>query len=194
MHRSFVSACVALAAVALWCPGCASEDVPTARTGFLQTYSNLEQVSPTSWRYLDPNNRLARYDKFYIEPIQVIVPEGARGQETRMGAFNEAKAYMRQTLIDSLEPVYEVVETAGPDVADVRVALTDGYIKDNRVGIAVEFELLDSVSQYQIAALVETQRGPNLTISDFWKRQDAKTIMDNWAQRFRTVVDDAHGR
>ena len=46
------------------------------RTGFLSDYSNLEERSSTSFRYLAGDNRLGEFDRFMIDPIKVYYHGG----------------------------------------------------------------------------------------------------------------------
>jgi hypothetical protein len=173
--------------------GCASSNPPPpVQTGFLSTYRHLDQTAPNTWRYIEPSNRLARYDKFIVAPVEVRLAEGATGWKTSAGDLKAVADYMQQAMISAVSDAgYQVVQRPGAEVAEIRVAITDAYDKGNHIGIAVEGEMVDSVSRAQVGALVESQRGQNLTINRFWQEHDAKKIMDNWASRLRTVIDDA---
>ena len=85
-----------------------------------------------------------------------------------------------------------MVDAPGWDVAEIAVALTDAFDAKNRIGIAMEGEMLDSVSNVQLGAVIQSQRGRNLTINRFWQEHDAKVIMDGWADRLRTFIDQSH--
>jgi hypothetical protein len=173
--------------------GCATQEAPPpVKTGYLSTYRNLEKLNPETWRYIDPNNRLARYDKFNIAKVEFSLPEGARAWDEKAGDLKAVADYMREALVNAISDKYEVTTTPAWDVADVKVALTDAYDKDGRVGIAIEAEVLDSVSQVQIGALVQSKQGKNLTFNTFWRNKDAKAILDGWAQTFRDTIDAAH--
>jgi hypothetical protein len=192
MIRTALAATTITAVLALG--GCASpETPPPVKTGFLSTYRNLDQMDASTWRYIDPNNRLARYDKFNIAPVEFSLPEGARAWDEKAGDLKAVADYMHQALVNAISDKYEVTTAPAWDVADVKVALTDAYDKDGRVGVAIEAEVLDSVSQVQIGALVQSKQGSNLTFNTFWRNKDAKTILDGWAQRFRETIDAAHG-
>ena len=191
MNGMRIGLAVAAVSLAVATVGCASKDAPIpVRTGFLSTYSNLGKTSPTSWRYRNPNNRLARYDKFIVHPVELAFPEGAKGWDEPAGDLQKVKDYMRQAFIDALVAGgNEVVEYPGGDVAEVRVALTDAYDSGGTIGIAIEAEMIDSVSSVQLGAVVESQIGSNLTINSFWRRNDATKIMDAWADRLQNFVD-----
>jgi hypothetical protein len=175
----------------------------TDSTGFLSTYSRLEQAGPSSLRYLDPNNRLARYEKFAIAPVEVMLytADATVSPENQRMLASE----MRKALVNALSPRYQVVSDPAGDVAEVRVAITDikrstpvlnviprlKLVDFGLGGLAMEAEVIDSVSNVQIAALVESSVGRNLSWNTTqW--DDAIGAMKDWAKRFRAAVDAAH--
>lgn len=182
-------------------PPAAMRPLPNA-TGFLSTYHKLEPVGPSSLRYIDPNNRLGRYKKFMIEPVQIkFYHEGVVVSEENQRML---KSRMRQALVNALSDRYQVVDAPAWDVGEVRVAITDlkrstpilNVIPRPKLtdlglgGMAMESEVIDSVSNVQIAALVESSVGRNVN----WNTtqfDDAIGAMDDWARRFRAAVDAA---
>lgn len=60
-------------------------------------------------------------------------------------------------------------------------------------GASMEAELLDSQTGEQIGALVEGQKGSRVSLAGLEKWGDAKSVMDDWAERFRKRLDEAHG-
>jgi len=219
MRRQLHIVFIAIAACSAGMAGCKSTESTTEPaapasavatpkgTGFLSTYSRLEPAGETSLRYLDPNNRLARYDKFTIYPVELRMYEGTEGHGVPVEKQRMLQQYMHDALVRVLQDGYEVVDAPAWDVAEVHVALTD--IKQSTPilnviprlklmdvglgGMSMEMEVLDSVSHVQITALVESQTGRNLSI-DFTQFDDAKGAMDDWASRFRRVVDEAHAQ
>jgi hypothetical protein len=187
--RAWTPALLALAVLT----GCQTDAPPPVKTGFLSTYRHLEQQDANSWVYIDPNNRLARYDKFVVNDVEIRFPEGSQGMDTAYGDVEQVREYMKQAVEEALKTRYTIANGPAWNVCDVRIALTDAYDAGGRVGVACEGELLDSVSHVQIAALVESQLSENLTISRFWTEQEAKAIMDGWADRLLAAVDRAHG-
>ncbi len=183
-------------------------DIATT-TGFLSTYSNLEPAGENSLRYLEASNRLARYDKFVIYPVELLTYEDSEGNQISVADRKMLQQYMHDALVKALSQGdgYEVVDAPAWDVADVRVALTDvkkSALLFNAIprlklidlglgGMSMEAEIIDSVSNVQIAAAVESKTGRNLWI-DFSQFDDAKGAMDEWAYRFRRIIDEAHGR
>ncbi len=116
--------------------------------------------------------------------------------------------YFRGAIISALSDSYTAVTTPGPRTARIRIALTDVKkstwwanlnpgSKLSRAGTgeaAMEGELLDSVTGEQLAALVEAQRGNQLELDMFSEYDDARDVIDDWADRIRQRLDEAHGR
>jgi hypothetical protein len=109
---------------------------------------------------------------------------------------------MRQAIVDALEPEFPVVTGVGGTTAELRVAITDvdyssRVFNFRRGGLVMEAEVLDSVSNVQVAALVEAATGKGLRLGG-GKRMDwfadARRQMDELAGRFRAVVDEAHAK
>jgi hypothetical protein len=113
---------------------------------------------------------------------------------------------MHTALVNAIEDKYEIVYRPGPDVARARLAITD--LKKTRIiqnilpigkvagtglgGATLEAELVDSQTGEQIGAIVESQIGERLSLDGYSTWGDAKGIMDRWAKRFRTRLDEAH--
>ena len=190
--------------LALFC-GCAARRA--ARAGFLSDYSKLQAKSEVSYRYLAPGG-LSKYSKFIIDPVTIHLHGRSKAKEkTSEADRTDMKNYMNAALIKAIGDGYEIVHRPGQGVARIRVALTD--IKKAQVllnihpasklmgaglgGVSLEGEILDSETREQIAALVESQLGDRLSFAGLSSLGDAKAIMDDWAQRTRDRIDEAHG-
>ena len=77
----------------------------------------------TSLRWTDPTVDFRKYDKIRIDDIHVR-PDS---QTAPLDAKNSKLLldYLRQSLVASLRPAYEVVETSGPGVLRVRITIID---------------------------------------------------------------------
>lgn len=185
-------------------PPDAMRPLPDA-TGFLSTYRHLEPAGPSSLRYIDPNNRLARYNKFRLNPVEIMwyhqgVDVSEENQRMLAQEFHDA-------IVEAMSDRYEIVTAPAWDVGELRVALTDlqrstpilNAIPRLKIadiglgGLAMEAEIIDSVSNVQIAALVESSVGRNLSWNPT-EFDDAIGAMKDWAARFRAAVDAAHAR
>ncbi|MCP3906326.1 MAG: DUF3313 domain-containing protein [Planctomycetes bacterium] len=183
-------------------PPKAMRPLPDA-TGFLSTYSRLEQAGPSSLRYINPNNRLARYDKFMLQPVEIKwYHQGVTVSEANQQMLAKA---MHDAVVKAMSDRYQIVTTPAWDVGELRVALTDlqrstpilNAIPRPKItdlglgGLAMEAEVIDSVSNVQAAALVESSIGRNLSWNPT-EFDDAIGAMNDWARRFRKTVDMAH--
>lgn len=183
--------------------GCGTTSTP-ARTGFLSDYSQLKEVSPTSFRFVAPTETARQYSSFIIDPVKTVAYEEKAGDP----AIGELAEYFRTRLTETLAPDFPVVARPGQNVARIRVAITDvkasaWYLnlhpasKLTGAGLgeaSMELEIVDSVSGAQIAALVETQRGSRLELDAFSKHDDAKDAINDWCTRFRARLDEIHGK
>lgn len=174
--------------------------------GFLSDYSRLEPVSG-GLRYVD-KSRLSGYDEFIVDPIIVHFHDASKAEKMDPDAVRELADHLRSEIVSALAYGYRVVTEEGPGVARVRIALTDirhdtsvlnilPPMRMSRVGLggaSMEAELIDSQSGEQIAAAIQTQKGRRLSLDGFHKSSSAKAVMKGWAKRFRTRLDEAHGR
>ncbi len=176
-------------------------------SGFLSDYSKLEAQSDVSARYRAPGNRLGSYSKFIIDPVVIHFHTGSKSRgKIKEQDLTDLKNYMHTALVKAIEDKYEIVYRPGPGVGRARLAITD--LKKTKIiqnilpigkvagtglgGATLEAELIDSQTGEQIGALVESQIGERLSLDGYSTWGDAKGIMDRWAKRFRTRLDEAH--
>ena len=193
------------ALVMLW--GCAG--APQKQVGFLSDYSHLEPFDD-GLRYIN-FKKLGNYSKFIFDPVAVHFHEEAKGKKTDEETLKQLKNYMHSAIIKAIEALprsYAVVSKPGPGVARVRVAMTDvdksspvlNIIPQTKLtgvglgGMSMEGEVVDSQTNEQIGAVIQTQKGKRLSLAGITKWGDAKAVMDDWADRFRKRLDEAHGR
>ena len=176
--------------------GCASEDKNKAefsphKSGFLSSYHRLKKVDDTDWRYVD-TNRVSIYNKFHLSAVKCLVTQY---NERPVTPEQQQKVidYLRGAVTKALGDRYPVVGNSGPDVGELRLAVTDAYKTGDRLGISVEGEIIDSFSGYQGAAVMRTELG-EAYIGDFSDAKSAKETIDKWAERLREAIDYAHGR
>ncbi|MCZ6599026.1 MAG: DUF3313 domain-containing protein [Planctomycetota bacterium] len=172
--------------------GCAS--APPEHTGFLSDYSRLDTAVDDGVMYLDPNGRLADYERFIIEPVVVM----GGGDDLQAG---ELRAYTHSAFSRALteDERFRVTVQPGPGVARIRIALTEASISRpglrlfKPAGAALEAEVLDSKTGEQIAAAVLAQSGSRISLDGLTTWGDAMAVIDDWARRFRERLDEAHG-
>ena len=182
--------------------GCGPKSVSS--TGFLSDYSRLEPYSSTSLRYVD-RGALGRYSSFIVDPVASRVYGEARSKISAQD-LQDITNYMHSAIVRELSDRYTIAYRPGPGVARIRVAITD-LKKSNPVlntipqtklagvglgGASMEAEMIDSQTGRQIGAAVESQLGERLSLAGMTTWGDAKQVMDNWAKRLKTRLDEAH--
>jgi hypothetical protein len=178
------------------------------KSGFISDYSKLQQVSENSLVYVN-NQKLAQYSKFIVEPVQTRYPDPNDQGKVSGGAIANLEGRMDGALTSDLEHNgYQVVAKPGPGVARIRVALTD--IKKGKpvlnvipysaiVGVGLggataEAEILDSQTNEQIAAAVESQLGQRFTLSGLSRYGNAEATIDDWSQKIVQRINYSHGK
>ncbi len=186
--------------------GCAAKKVET--TGFLSDYSKLEVKSDISMRYLNLE-KAKNYKSFIIEPVQAHFHTRSEsdkkiGKETLL----ELTQYMYDAIVKALGDEYRIETIPAPGVARIRIAITDlkkskpalNVLPQTKLaglglgGASLEAEILDSRTNEQIAALVESQTGSRLSLAGMSEWGDAKEIMNGWAKKFRERLDEINGK
>lgn len=183
LYWGLVGACLAAC-------GCGPEKPKTV--GFLSDYSHLRPETKFRSRYWPPDNRLAQYSQFIVDPVPVYLDDKARTKLGHDTNLEELPRYLRETMVKMLEPRYPVTGvTPGPGTGRIRMALTHlRKAGPSKVGeAAVEAELLDSQTGEQLLALREIQRRKSGGLSEW---DDAKGIMDGWARRFYATLEEQH--
>jgi hypothetical protein len=107
--------------------------------------------------------------------------------------LEKIKAYMREALINVLEPRYDAISTGpGPKTARIRIAITN--VKKGSVlglgGASIEAEFLDSLTGEQIAAFLESKQ-ERKPFGAFSSWDDSKAVMDDWAQRLYDRLEES---
>jgi hypothetical protein len=194
MKKTVVLMVIVSGVLAVIC-GCGSpQDSGTLpQTGFLSDYSRLKSVSGTSWRYMNPNFKVKDYTRFIIEPVEVYFDDKTKAQVGSGDELEKLKAYMREALVNVLEPRYTAIGALpGPKTARIRIAITN--VKKGSAfalgGASIEAEFLDSRTNEQIAAFVESQHARR-AFGAFSAWDDAKAAMDDWAQRLYNRLEES---
>jgi hypothetical protein len=169
---------------------CKSTPQMTSRPDFLSTYDHLQPVDATTWRYVS-TPLLANCNKFIVSPVQVLFNE-IDGKPLTAEQRQRTSDFVHQAISWKIAERYPVVTEKGPDVAEVRIALTEGYRTGGKLGLCVQGEILDS-SKTQVAAVVRTELSQKY-IPDWETKDTAKKMIDEWALRLRKALDDAHAK
>lgn len=168
--------------------GCASKPTAAA-TGFLRDYSRLEPDGKGSARFLDA--RLAEYDSFIVDPIEVRIPRGRMSEKDLAVAVR----YFRDSLTGMIERQgLTVTDDPGVKVARIRTALTNiaqttwgealYTIRPalGTAGAAMEAEVRDSITGEQLAAVVQSAAGDQFDVGTYSALDDVKAAIDKWTR------------
>lgn len=169
---------------------CKSTPEMRNRPGFLSTYNHLQKVDDTTWRYSNPA-LLGQCKKFIVSPVKVLFNE-VQGKPITPEQRERSADYIRQAIIKALANRYALVAEPGPEVAEIRIALTDAYRTGGKVGLSIEGEILDN-SNTQVAAVMRTELS-ELYVPSWESRATAKEMVDTWAMRLRQAIDEAQGK
>ena len=195
-------------AVGLMLVQCGCESGGPVRTGFLTDYSRLRAESDTSLRYIN-EQALGAYSGFIVDEVKVHFFTGASAIEAKSeGKITEQELkdltnYFHSAIVKAIsDSGCKVVHRAGPGVARIRVALTD--IKETGAlnvlpqasllgagvgGVAMEAEVVDSVTGKQVGAVVESRKGGRVPFSNLGDWGTAKGVMDDWAKRLQKRLE-----
>ncbi len=181
-------------------------------SGFLGDYSKLKRSRQLkgAMSYENPSKSLGQYNKFMIDRVVVHFAPNAKGIGIDPFKVQQVADYAHRELWQALSIRYQVVNTPGPGVLRLRVALTD--IKTNvRLmnihpgtkllgfglgGASMEGEAVDSQTGERVLAVVDSRKGginplPSRAAIDTVAH--AKEVMKYWVKRFVGRVDKAHG-
>jgi hypothetical protein len=169
---------------------CTTTPQMTNRPDFLTTYSHLQKVDATTWRYVSPV-LLGQCKKFIVSPVKVAFTQ-YKGQPIPAEQRQRAADFVRQTFAQALSARYQVVSDPGPDVGEIRIAMTEAYATAGKLGLCVQAEVLDN-SNTQVAAVVRTELS-ELYVPDWENKPVAREMVQAWAQRLIKVLDEAQGK
>lgn len=166
--------------------GCKTTPEMTNRPNFLTTYDHLQKVEPGIWRYVSPP-LLANCTKFTVSPVKILFTD-YKGQPITPEQRERTAAYISEAMTKALGQWYPVVSAPGPDVGEIRIALTGAYRTGGKLGLCVQGEILDN-SNTQVAAVVRTE------LSEYyapgWEdKQSAREIVQAWTQRLVKAIDE----
>ena len=194
-----VTLIVMMAAVVLMLNGCGSKQV---ETGFLSDYSKLKKEG-SALRYVN-EVELKKYTNFIVDKVEVHLYGGekAKGKLTDE-EIGDLTNYMHAKIVEVVENVgKKVVYQPADGVARIRTALTDlgasnavtiipqaSLLGAGLGGAATEAEVVDSMTDQQIAAFVLKQKGSRIPFSNLGKWTAAKQVIDRWAKTFQKRIE-----
>ncbi len=187
-------------------------------SGFLGDYSKLKKSRKLegAMSYENPSKSLKEYDKFIIDLVVVHFAPNAKGIGVDPIKVQQVADYFHRELwlALSMRMRYQVVNTPGPGVLRLRMAITDikttvpimnihpgtkllGQVLSLGLGGAsMEGEAVDSETGERVLAVVDSRKGgfnplPSRAAIDTVAH--AKEVMRHWVKRFVSRVDKAHG-
>ena len=124
-------------------------------------------------------------------PVKVLFND-LEGKPVTAEQRQRASDFVRQTIVAAVSTRYPVVSDPGPDVAEIRIAVTEAYRTGGKLGLCVQGEILDN-SNTQVAAVVRTELS-ELYVPDWENKATAREMVEEWAQRLLKLIDEAHGK
>jgi hypothetical protein len=187
--------------------GCAAPVSQQEQSGFLSDYSKLELLE--DGRIIYASERIVEYESFIIDPIAILFERDEDYDEFADKEIEQFREYVVKELTEQLTKgdQYSVVSEPGPGVGRFRFGLTDVddtigvlnlsiYTKITGLGLgglAVEGELVDSVTGEQLMAAIRWGSGSRVMRAGLTHMGDAKIAVDKWARDLRRIFDEMHG-
>ncbi len=188
--------------------GCAAPVSQQEQTGFLSDYSKLELLEDGKINYV--SDRTVEYESFIIDPVVILFERDEDYNEFTDKELEELKEYFVTELTGRLtkNDAYSVVSVPGPGVARFRFGITDVddtigvlnlsiYTKITGLGLgglAIEGELVDSVTGEQLMAAIRWGSGSRVLRAGLTHMGDAKIAVDKWARDVSKIIYELHGR
>lgn len=175
-------------------------------SGYLNDYSRLGR--PTADHpilkddedakiFVDETVDFKKYDSLIVEPFALtLTPSGtARAYDTEI--INKIVNRFEQKFHEYIKETVHIVNKPGPNVMRLRVAIVDiektipalnihPLMKLSGAGIggaSSEGELLDSTTNKQLAAVINTDKGSKLNlVSGLSAYGNAEEVVDKWAE------------
>ncbi|MCX6628446.1 MAG: DUF3313 domain-containing protein [Candidatus Solibacter sp.] len=191
-------------------------------SGFLKDYANLKpnpkmDSDALTFVNADAAHNLRRYVAIIVDPVEIYVSTKADDAMVPERARETVALYFRHALQSAVGDAFPIVETPGPLVLRLRAAIVgvdaggavapmdDAALTAKPLDraivlekVAVEMELVDSVTGERVAAMVDrTKLGAGAEVgSENFSRvarfSQAKDAFDEWARRVRMFLDTEH--
>lgn len=204
MHRSALTTSVLLSALILF-GGCAA-DYKVAPSGFLaeETYASLDdgeyQDQLVTWS--NESVDVADYRAFLVDPIELRIDDDADARDMTDEKKAKLSEYFHGQVVDFLGEDHAIVETPGPEVLRVRIAVTDVRKAVVALNIhpatsiagfglgaaAMEAEVTDSITDELVFAMMGGRRGSPFGLEKLDPWGHAKEAMDLWAEHLAENV------
>lgn len=185
-------------------------------SGYLQDYSQVETTKDTNGepvlRFVSPRLNKENYQKIIIEPVQYF-PTPTPNKNVSAQTLENIKAYIDESFKETVQKKVDVVDTPGPGVARMRIALTAvdaqadnlkpyqfvpvalvltaGHAavqgRPERATLYLEAETTDSVSGERLAIAVREGSGerlPKMSDDRIVTLESVKPVLDSWFEAY----------
>jgi hypothetical protein len=156
-------------------------------------------------RYIGP--QVGQYSKFILDPITVKLYDKETAEKVKPEDVAHLQEFLYTQILKDKPEQYQIVSTPGPGVARMRIAITNLEKSNPALNVlpqtkltgaglgqaSAEFELLDSQTDAQLAAGIDSQTGSRFSLSGLSAWGDVEAVMKDWAKRIWVRVDEAHG-
>jgi hypothetical protein len=200
MNRKNAFRLILIIGILLFFSGCLFMG-PAKRSGFLVSYSSFkpDPKFPEVLFYKDPNlssQQIAeQYLAFMIDPIAVYFHPDVIGRAVKPDDLKDLADYFQRELAIRLNTQFYVVDTPGPNVARIRIAVTNVSASNFRLTVhptlaavdlehaALELEVIDSKTAGRIMGLVDLRsRGTVTKFDDLTIKKYSHAVIDAWIE------------
>lgn len=213
-----VLALLTTALVLFSCSSTQQVDDNAKNSGFLGTYDNLTAGTgdQPNTRYVANGVNWKKYKKVKVNPVQVWAGEDSELKKIDKKELEKIVSYVHAELRKELAKSFELTDSSGLDVLELRIAMTDGassnvaldtisnvvpvglaltHIKNLATGTHLvvgeahmEFEVLDSSSRQRLVAGTDARAGGKTLEGKFDKWDDIKSAFEFWSKKIRTEL------
>jgi hypothetical protein len=212
-HRIKVLMALSIIALLGALMGCATQQKKDY-SGFLQDYPVFEKgLKGVDKRYMKAEVDFSKYKKIMMDEVVFFFKHDADYKGIHPEEINELSREFHKAFVEVLGD--RLTDTPGPDVARMRLAVTDletsspvsgtmttvvpvglaiNLVKKGTTGeyigvgsASMEAEFLDSVSNERIAVVVDQSPGGKF---DLGKLSAAKSAFGFWAERLKAFLDE----
>ena len=192
-------------------------------SGFLWDYSELRKgkKGEALLIYINEEADWASYDKILIDSVTIWVNDKTAIKNVPEEERQAIADYLYGALYSQLRKDYEIVDEPGPHVLRLRVGLTEakgsrvvldtvttvlpmGFVLSHGKKLAtgthsfvgkagVEAEIEDSITDVQLAAVVDERAGGKTLEGVGTKWSDVEAAFEHWAERLRLRLAELRG-
>jgi hypothetical protein len=205
--------------------GCAGKEVKYTYSGFLTDYPRFKAgvEGRVNFVYFKEGVDFSKYNKVMMDHVVFYFKKDSKYEGIHPDVLSELAEAFHESVFEALQGAYPVVDSPGPDVMRIRVAITDvvpskpgvnlvttampgGFavkaIKKAATGshsfvgnTAMEAEILDSLTNERIAAAIDSRgKGDKFRVTEgLSKWGDVKDVFKFWAKRLKLWLDETHG-